>query len=70
MKLLVVIVIFLISALHDFLIGPRAMRLWQADSSSPESRRLRRLASMMGRYNLLLALLAAALGILIVRGGL
>ncbi|MBI5096420.1 MAG: DUF4149 domain-containing protein [Nitrospirae bacterium] len=68
MKLLLVLVIFLISALHDFLIGPRAMRLWQADSSSPESRRLRRLASLMGRSNLVLALLAAAFGVLIVRG--
>ncbi|MBI5406610.1 MAG: DUF4149 domain-containing protein [Nitrospirae bacterium] len=70
MKLLLVLIIFLISALHDFLIGPRAMRLWQADPSSPESRRLRRLASMMGRANLLLALLAAASGVMIVRGGL
>lgn len=68
MKLLLVVFIFVISALHDFLIGPRAMRLWQADSSSPESRRLRRLASLMGRYNLLLALLAAAFGVVIVRG--
>lgn len=68
MKLLLVLIIFLISALHDFLIGPRAMRLWQADSSSPESRRLRRWASLMGRSNLVLALLAAAFGVLIVRG--
>ena len=68
MKLLLVIVIFLISALHDFMIGPRAMRLWRADSSSPESRRLRRLASLMGRSNLVLALLAAAFGVMIVRG--
>ena len=67
-KLLLVLIIFLISALHDFLIGPRAMRLWQADSSSPESMRLRRLASLMGRSNLVLALLAAAFGVLIVRG--
>ncbi len=67
-KLLLVSIILSISALHDFLIGPRAMRLWQADPASPEALRLRRLASLIGRINLILALLVVALGITLVRG--
>ena len=69
-KLLLVSIILLISAIHDFLIGPQAMRLWQSDPASPEALRLRKLASLIGRANLILALLAVALGIVLVRGGL
>ena len=69
-KLLLVSIILLISAIHDFLIGPKAMSLWQADPTSPEALRLRRLASLIGRANLILALLVVALGVVLVRGGL
>ncbi|MBI3990235.1 MAG: DUF4149 domain-containing protein [candidate division NC10 bacterium] len=67
-KLLLVAVILLISALHDFLIGPRATALGQADPTSLEARRLRRQASWLGRLNLLLALIVVALGVMLVRG--
>lgn len=68
LKLLVVAVILGLSAVHDFGVGPRATALWQADPASPEAKRLRRQASWIGRLNLLLALGATALGVMLVRG--
>jgi len=67
-KLLLVALILLLSALHDFVIGPRAMALWQANPTSPETTRLRRQAGWLGRLNLLLALVVVALGVILVRG--
>lgn len=67
-KLLLVAFILLLSALHDFLIGPRATRLWQQHPDAPEVKRLRRHAAWIGRVNLLLALAVVALGVMLVRG--
>jgi len=67
-KLLLVAVILLLSAVHDFLVGPRATVLWQARPDSPEARRLRRRASWFGRLNLALGLAVVALAVLLVRG--
>lgn len=67
-KLLLVAVIFLLSALHDFILGPRAIVLWRANPTSPEALRLRRGAGWLGRLNLLLALIVVALGVILVRG--
>lgn len=68
LKLLFFSAVLVLSGLHDFAIGPRATVLWRTDPNSPESRRLRRQASWIGRLNLLLALLIVALGITLVRG--
>ena len=68
-KVLLVVVIFILSAVHDFLIGPRAMKLWQEAPSSPRALSMRRLAGWMGRINLLLALIVLVMAIVIVRGG-
>lgn len=67
-KLVVVATIMVLSLAHDLWVGRRATAAWQADPSSEESRRLRRQASWIGRVNLLLSLIAAALGIMLVRG--
>lgn len=67
-KLLIVAVVLALSAYHDFRIGPRATVAGQADPRSTAALRLRRRASWMGRLNLLLALAAVALGVLLVRG--
>ena len=67
-KLLIVAVILGLSLDHDFRIGPRATAAGQADAGSAAALRLRRRASWMGRVNLLLALTATALGVLLVRG--
>src|SRR5436190_11214552 len=53
-KLSLVALIFLSSAVHDFFIGPRTMIIWQAQPNYPEAQRLRRQARWMGRIHLLL----------------
>ncbi|MBI4483543.1 MAG: DUF4149 domain-containing protein [Acidobacteria bacterium] len=67
-KLLLVAVILLISALHDFVMGPRATASWRHNPASADAVRLRRQASWMGRVNLVLALSVAALAVTLVRG--
>ena len=69
-KLLLVAVILVFSALHDFVIGPRARTMWQTNPGDPETLRLRRQAGWIGRINLLLALIVVALAVALVRGGL
>ena len=67
-KLLVLFLVLLLSALHDFVMGPRATALWQRNPASEEAMRLRRQVSWIGRLNLFLALVMVALGIVLVRG--
>lgn len=67
-KFLLVTVILLFSALHDFAIGPRATALWQVNPGASEALRLRHQAAWLGRLNLLLALIVVALGVMLVRG--
>ena len=69
-KLFLVGLILLLSILHDFVIGPHATSLWQSNPTLPEAMRLRRQASWIGRINLLLALIAVALGVMLSRGSL
>ena len=52
---------------HDFEIGPKATRAWEAGSESAAT--LRRVASWIGRLNLLLGLVVVALAVALVRGG-
>lgn len=67
-KLSTVGAIILISALHDFSVGPRAIAAWHADSGSVQTLSLRRQAIRLGRVNLLCALIATVLGVFLVRG--
>ena len=64
-KLLIFMLILLISSLHDFLFGRKAL----AQMKQSERNRLRLVARWSGRINLLLAMIAAFLGIAISRGG-
>lgn len=64
-KLLAFAVVLALSALHDFRWGPRAAA---AEPGSPEALRLRRIASWVGRANLLLALVIVFFAVLLVRG--
>jgi copper resistance protein D len=68
LKLAVFSVVVLISAVHDFLLGPKATRLLSADPTSPEASLARRRASLLGRLNALFALILVALAVMIVRG--
>jgi len=65
-KMVLVAVILVLSAFHDFRLGPRSAR---AVPGSPEALRLRRTASWMGRLNLLLGLAVIYLAVMLVRGG-
>lgn len=68
LKLAVFAVVLGVSAVHDFVLGPRATVAVERDPRSPESERLRRRASLLGRANVLFALALVLLGVVIVRG--
>ena len=67
-KLSLVALTFLLSAVHDFVIGPKATRIGRLEPNSPQAHRLRRQAAWMGRFNLLMGLIIVALGVMLVRG--
>lgn len=60
--------VLVLSAVHDFFVGPRATLAVEDDPHSPAAEALRRQASLLGRANALLALLLVALGVILVRG--
>ncbi len=68
-KLILVVLILLISVVHDFWVGPRAVALMRGDPKSSESRKYRQITSWLGRINFILAILVVALAVLLVRGG-
>lgn len=68
LKLSLVAIVLFVSALHDFVLGPRAVRAVEADPSSPEAQRIRRRAAQLGRINAVCALAIVALAVIIVRG--
>ena len=67
-KLGVFAVVLIVSAVHDFRVGPRATVAIAKDPRSPETELLRRRASLLGRANVVLALLLVAAGVMLVRG--
>lgn len=66
-KLALVAVIVVLSAVHDFWLGPRATQLAREKAPESQRERSRRIASMMGRTTFLLALAAVALAVTLVR---
>jgi len=68
LKILVFIFITFVSLVHDHYIGNRAIEVWKNQPEHPETLKIRRLSRLMGRLGFLLALLAAYLGVLLVRG--
>jgi uncharacterized membrane protein len=66
-KLAVVAVILAISVSHDFWVGPRAVQLAHESPGSKAHERLRRAASWAGRINFLLAIVALACAVALVR---
>ena len=67
-KLAVFALVLAVSAVHDFVVGPRASLAAEHDPRSPQTETLRRQASLLGRANAVLALLLTALGVILVRG--
>jgi uncharacterized membrane protein len=68
LKLVVFAIVVVLSALHDFSLGPRASSALERDPRSQLALRLRQQASLVGRANAGLALVLVALAVTIVRG--
>lgn len=66
-KLTLVAVILVISAVHDFWVGPTATRLAREGAPPAQREKFRKAASVMGRVNFALALAVVALAITLVR---
>jgi len=64
-KLHLILLIFILSALHDFKIGPKAVEQMR-NRTYPQN--FRKLSGFIGRLNFLLGTMMLILGILIVRG--
>lgn len=67
-KITLFALVLIVSAIHDFRVGPRATLAMEADPGGAEALRLRRAASWLGRLNALLALGLIFLGVVLVRG--
>jgi copper resistance protein D len=68
LKLALFGVVLLLSAVHDFIVGPRATAAIEHAPRSAEAQAWRRKASRLGRANALLALLLVAVAVTLVRG--
>lgn len=68
LKILIFILIILVSLVHDYFLGSRAIKAWRNQPGEGRTTRLRMYSRLLGRLSFLLALLAAFLGILLVRG--
>ena len=68
-KLVLVTAILALSAVHDFVVGPRASALLAAAPGSPRAVRWQHAARWMGRVNLLLAIAVIAMAVALARGG-
>jgi copper resistance protein D len=61
-KLVLVALVLVLSALHDFAIGPRALAAMRDDPGGAEAARLRARAGMLGRIAFLLGVVIVGLG--------
>ncbi|MCP5066849.1 MAG: DUF4149 domain-containing protein [bacterium] len=66
-KLSVFLLVLAVSGIHDFVVGPRATRAIAADARSTQAQLERRRASVLGRINVVLALILVAAGVMLVR---
>lgn len=66
LKIVLVAVMLLLSAVHDFSMGPRASAM---DPKSPGAERLRRSSALMARVNGVLALVLIYVAVRLARGG-
>lgn len=67
-KLGIFAAIVAVSAVHDFVVGPRAVEELARDATSKRAVRLRRVATIMGRLSALLAVIVVWLAVMLVRG--
>lgn len=62
------VVIFIIAALHDFKLGPKAIAAWDEEPDSDKSNKLRGRMTLYGRINLVISFIIFWLGVSILRG--
>lgn len=67
-KLSIYVVVLILSYVHDFHIGPKAVAAMREAADAPGTLKLRKAASWMGRLNLLLALAILWQALRLVRG--
>lgn len=67
-KISIFVLILVMSAVHDFFIGPKAARLLERNPGDPIAIKLRKSASWFGRINLLLGLIVVYLAVGMIRG--
>ena len=67
-KLSIYVIILILSYVHDYYIGPKAVSAMRAAADAPETLKLRKAASWMGRLNLVLALMILWYALRLVRG--
>lgn len=67
-KLALVVIILLLSLLHDFRLGPRLVAELQKGGEGKEVLRLRRRVAFLARLNVLLAIVVLILGVALSRG--
>jgi putative copper export protein len=67
-KLMLFTLVVLVSAHHDFVVGPKATAAIESDPTSPATTRLRAQAQRAGRLNALFALVLVGIAVTLVRG--
>jgi hypothetical protein len=65
-KLIAVTIMIVVSAVHDFFLGPAAGR---ATPGSPEALQLRRRAALLARFNAIVGILVVVAAVRLARGG-
>lgn len=68
LKIVVFILIAIISLVHDYYLGARAIEIWKNQPDHPRTTKLRALSRLLGRVSFVFALVAAWLGIILARG--
>ncbi len=68
LKLMLFLLVLVVSAVHDFVLGPRAVAVIEREPGSAAAARVRRRAALLGRANGILALALVGVAVVIVRG--
>ena len=68
MKITLFALILIMSAIHDFFVGPRAAQLLMDNPDNPAAAKVRKSASWFGRVNMLLGLIVVFLAVGMIRG--
>jgi uncharacterized membrane protein len=68
LKLLVFGLVLIVSGIHDFYAGPKAAELMDEQPDHPQTKRMRKISSWLGRINLLLGLAILYYAMRLLRG--